>query len=436
MKKFFSSSIFILCLQLILAQSPDEALQTVISIDVRQKSLRNVMDEIEQKASVTFSYNNATINSDSIISILVLSGDLKEILKRIMPPNTSFIISSENIILYRTPPNEQENITKEELFDRPQKDTVFPDEGKKIFTADDSVPALRIKPYVIEKLNFLEPPRHDTLAMISLAPVLFETNNEEMWQKSILKRKETPDERTVFQNNLNLYGKRKLTTKFSVGSFFQILNESMQYNNFGIGGDSINKDNANIKNIITSSEKSLTSSRTGIIASVSFEYLKLTTGFALQKSRESYNYKNVLDSTTAKILTVSDTTGFSLIGKNTYNYLSIPLFFGYERKITENLTASGNIGIWINILNSSKGCYINLNTDLPYELNDLKTAPINKTKTDMAVDISLEYKLLRNISISFSTSYMHPTNSIFEKDYPVTKFKSAFGYSFALIRKF
>jgi hypothetical protein len=54
----------------------------------------------------------------------------------------------------------------------------------------------------------------------------------------------------------------------------------------------------------------------------------------------------------------------------------------------------------------------------------------------MAVDISLEYKPLRNISISFSTSYMHPTNSIFEKDYPVTKFKSAFGYSFALIRKF
>jgi hypothetical protein len=271
--------------------------------------------------------------------------------------------------------------------------------------------------------------------MISLAPVLFETNNEEMGQ-NILKRKEKPEIKTVLQNNSNFYRKRKFTTKFSVGSFFQILNESMQYNNFGISGDSINKDNANIKNIITSSEKSSTSNRIGIIASVTFDYLKLTTGFALQKSRESYNYKNVLDSATARLVTVSDTSTFSLVGRNTYNYLSVPLFFGYERNITGNLTVSGNIGIWANLLNSQKGCYVDLNTDLPHKIKDLKTAPINKIKTDMAVDISLEYKLLKNISVSFSTSYMYPTNSIFNKDYSISKFKSAFGYSFALIRKF
>ena len=437
--KYFLSILFILYLCDVFAQSQNEVLQMDINItNVRQKSFRNIMDKIEQKANITFSYNNSIINSDSIISILVFNGKLEDVLKKLMPPNISFILSSDNIILYRTPTKKQK-IKKQKAFNNDiqkvaSKKLVSRDE-KAMIVAKKSAPVLKIKPYVFADINLRTPEKleNDTLAMISLAPVLVNKNNEELSQKSILnsKKKRKSFRSIVRQNNINSYEKRKITMKYSIGLFFQVLNESMQYNNFGTSENS-----TKIKDIITSAEVSSRSNRTGIIASVTFDHLRLTSGLALQRSRKDYDYKNMLDSTTTNLINVPDTSGFSLVGKNNYNYLSIPLFVGYEWNITHNLTFNGNVGIWAKILNSQKGYYIDLNTEPPHEFKDLENATMHKLQTDIAVDISLEYKLFKKTSIFFSASYMLPTGSAYNNEYPVTKSKSALGYSFAIIQKF
>lgn len=110
--KYFLLILFFLMLQLALAQKHEEILNTEINIKAKQKSIGNILDQIEQKANVTFSYNNSVLDTDSVIGILVFKGKLKSILKKLMPPDISYIISSRNIIFYQSSKNKQEKKKK------------------------------------------------------------------------------------------------------------------------------------------------------------------------------------------------------------------------------------------------------------------------------------------------------------------------------------
>jgi len=421
----------------VLAQSENEILQMEISIaNVQQESFREVLDEIEQKANVSFSYNNSVINPDSIISILVFNGKLEDMLKKILPANTSFIISSENIILYKA---------QESKHNRPIKKVVRTDVTNKrlqslvtetekfVIEKSRMASVLKIKPYVLTDVKIWpqETNENDTLASVHLAPILLNASPEKLASKNALNN---PNKLSI-RRNTSTPKRRKPNGKgkinYAVGPFFQFLNESIQYNNFGTSGD-----NAQIVEIISSSEEKARSKRAGIMASVTFDHFRLTSGFALQKSTECYNYVGKLDTTTAHFISVPDTSGFSLRGTNTYNYLSIPLFVGYKGNITRKMSCIGQVGIWAKLLNSHKGYFINLNTKLPYRFKKFEDAPIKKLQTDIAANISLEYLLFNQVSISSSFSYILPTSSFFNNEYPVTKLKSAWGYSFAIIRKF
>ncbi|SHE37789.1 hypothetical protein SAMN05444274_101210 [Mariniphaga anaerophila] len=434
--RYFLIIAFVFFLQGVIAQPQNEVLQTDVTIRIQKKTFGKLIDEIEQKAKVTFSYNNSTINSDSVISVLIFNGKLEDVLKSILPENTSFTLNSNNIILYRTPSNGQKKAKNKEqpkvLRDAKKEETAINESKKEKKDKPASIPIIQIEPYIFTGLEVPATLNQDTLLQINLAPAQKGLEGNEKRMSSSLRRK---NKRTfqsgIFRNNTNYFsfpGRR--IVEYSVAPFYQIINESAKYNHFGAGESS-----AEVKSIITGSEEMLLSSRAGITASVSINQLKFTTGLALQKSNESYNYSS-LDTVSSELLFIPDTASFPRVGKNHYQYLSIPLLVGYSGQLTRTISIGGNIGIWGNFLNSRDGYYIDLSSEPPHQIKNLKDAPLNKFKMDVVADISLEYKIFRKTSISFSTSYMHPTGSVFNNEYPVSKSKSAFGYSFALIQKF
>jgi hypothetical protein len=432
--KFFLSILLLVSIKTLLAQSQNDAFQEQVNINVKQKSVQDVLENVEQETNIMFSYSNSTINSDSIISIFVFKGKLEGLLKKLLPSGTSYILNSNNIILYNSPLKEKKS-TEEKKSNNKSKAVVKNSSKEDKNTLDSNKMDLPpIRPFLIKKIELNSIEEDGELAtIISLSPILVKTINEEDLPHNIIDNKKTKKtyRKRGRQINTSFSRNKKATVEYSIRPFYQLIKETIQYKNFGIG-----ENDERIKAIINSSEENPRAFRTGILATVTSDNLRFTTGLAIYKSYEDYNYQPANDSIYSYLVSIPDTVGFVPAGKNMYRYFSVPLFIGYERNISSNFIVCGNIGAWFNKLNSYSGEYLDLDSGIPYKFSDLKNAPLNKIKTDLALDISVEYKVLKNTSISFSTSYIYPINSIFSDEYPVTKYKSAVGYSFTLIQKF
>lgn len=365
----------------------------IIDINIEQKSISEVIKEIELSSHINFSYNNSIINRDSIVN-LSFKGRLSELISILLPSGVSFISKKNNIILYKKKPT----------YKKRQKTNL----------------------HTIKKSK---EPKKDAILLNKLIPHEIKNPKIPSYINTEYKQPILPENIVSQKAKGNSTEKRsnKRNVKWEIASVYQILDESVKYKY------STPKETSEIVKAAASAEKSSRSKRKGITVSAVLFNIKITSGLTLEKRNECYNYKEFLEQYNTNNYTGN--TNLPLKGKNTYKYISIPLMIGYRKDITKRFSAGTNIGIWANILYSKKGFYIDTSKNFPY-LEFIKTGPLRNAKTDITADIMLEYNFLRKTYLSFSTSYIHPTSSIYDKNYNISKYISSIGYNFSIIYKF
>lgn len=431
MRYYFST--FLILVPFILWGQKDLASIT-LSIDIHQETIPAILNKIELKTEITFSYNHSLFDSKEKKSLLIHNATLKEALEKLMPPDIGFISNSGNIVLFRTSKKRIEsgggfNQKKgnqglktsppgiKDFVEKDLKEEIAhsgKEEGADLY--DDEIKDEIQERHNIEKLDFLRN------SFEEIKPVEYEGSRRVVdWNVS-----KTDDKIAIVRGNIARY-------------FFQPFYQfSLEFTNYSNGN--INQDWDSVKDVIAGGEKNIFSDRKGVLGIVSFDGFTISSGIGLMNSTESYHYKTSSspDETDIFIDTIDtpimdDTIGFSVIGKNQYNYLSFPIFVGYKWDITKKFFVGGESGLWINMLTSRKGRYVDVKSEFPYKIMNLGFAPLNKTRMEAVSDLYLGYEILDQLYATFSTSYSFFMGSEFKKDYPIRKNKTAFNFKFGLI---
>lgn len=433
--RYYFSTLFLILVPFILWGQKDLASIT-LSIEIDQETIPAILNEIEHKTEITFSYNNSLFDSKEKKSLLIHNGTLKEALEKLMPSDIGFISNSGNVVLYRDSRkriesggdfNQKNDIQGLKTSDLKTKDFVGKDLKEEIIHSEkEEEPGLFDEDGIkvetqdrqgVEKLDFLY-----RNSFKEVKSVEYEVNRGLIgWDMS-----KTDGKKEIVKDNM---------VRYFFQPFYQFSLEFSNYKNLNI-----NHDWDFIKDVLAGGEKNIFSDRKGVLGIVSFDGFTISSGIGLMNSAESYHYKTSSspDETDIFIDTIDtpimdDTIGFSVIGKNQYNYLSFPIFVGYKWDITKKIFVGGESGLWINVLTSRSGRYIDLESEIPYKIMDLSYAPLNKTRMEAVCDLYLGYEILDQLYATFSTSYSFFMGSEFRKNYPIRKNKSAFNFKFGLI---
>src|SRR5699024_2339477 len=82
--RYYFSTLFLILVRFILWGQKDLASIT-LSIEIDQDTIPAILNEIEHKTEITFSYNNSLFDSKEKKSLLIHNGTLKEALEKLMP---------------------------------------------------------------------------------------------------------------------------------------------------------------------------------------------------------------------------------------------------------------------------------------------------------------------------------------------------------------
>lgn len=441
--KFYFSIIFF-CFSVFIAQSQTEVLKTQIDLNIKHKTVQDILENIENNTNITFSYNNSIIHSDSTISTFVFNGNIEDFLNKLFPCDIKFSAVSNNIILYpyTTKQKRSENIAKVKI------------KGEKGILPNKQVPKSKlvsknIESAVPENNSFqtnlesyaINPIGQKTIT--SLEEKIYVENVTNLSFKlnvsstKVVSSNNTKSHKNKHRNNLrdnyknrktNFRQKTSINKNVSIALFYQILDEKIKYDNFSLG-----EDNDLLKEAITSSEKCSKSFRFGFKTIIDINNFRITSGIAFKESKEKFNYSDLSDSLRIALV---DTLSFISTGTNTYHYLSVPLLVGYQKQINKKISFNGNVGLWFNLLYERSGSFLNISESSSCSFEDLKNAPLKKVTTDLTTDLAIEYNIYKKFYINAGISYMYPLSSMFDDDYSITKLKTAVGYNFSLIYKF
>lgn len=431
-----SFSICFLIIFPFLASAQNDLSSVRLSIEAHQETVSAILRKIELKTKVSFSYNNALFDP-AVKKTLVHNGTLEDVLKKLMPADISFIANGGNIILYRDSRKkrsdrdygEKENIpdlqsahSEPEPSDQKdrQAESLQMEEKAESETFDEGDSDTGIEPRNHDIHNKeLDLLYRDTLTKIN--PVKHKI--ERSWIGEDMRRSNEREPEPV-----------KKSIHYSFSPFYQILAEFNRYDDFipDSKGDFIPE-------MLSEAEKNILSDRMGVLGTVSFGYLTITSGIGVLNSGESYHYKTLSTADekdifidTARFPIADDTLGFSVRGENRYRYFSFPVLAGYKWDVTEKMIIGGESGIWFNVLASRNGRYVDLESGIPYRITDLRAAPLNKILLRAALDVFVGYRIRDQVYATFSTSYLHPIGSVYTKGYPIHKNKTALAFKIGL----
>ncbi len=409
--RFFFVWLIICCLSLKNIQLPaqrnvDTCLKKTLYITVKNKPLRIVLKELEQKANIVFSYSNNTLNDDSLVSFNK-NASLEVILKNILPQKTDFIATENDIILFPRAIRQDSTITN--LNSSPEKTknqtptinnfiqevpTKISHKKNSVYFKD-SIKWSKISNLKSPDFPIPQPEIPSQIITNITSPIHFKKNK---WKVSF-----------------GLFYQKQIIDKIkwrlrSVPENYELVDAASQFYN-------LNSENYKISFV--------------------FQLTKgpwcFGTGLGRQEIKENYNYSPFFDHIVINAQKFYPTL---YEDSNNYKYLGFPVIIGYKKRVLSKLKLGLSLTGWTSILTSVNGMYINIDTSVPdfiasYSPIDSKSH-LNNLVNSLEFSFSVSYDILSRVNLEIAPSYITQINSDFSKNYMLHRTKKLFGNSFSI----
>jgi hypothetical protein len=396
-------------------------LDKLVTINAINKPLIEVLTEIERKTGVVFSYNSEIINKNELININIQNKPLKETLNSIFVNQPILFKDLGNqIVLYLDKSkvietlslsNEnKQNIVKTE---NPQireiiiNDTIYRYINTTSIKVYDTVRYVfydTIRPKEIKKPTFSI---DFGFSYLLNNPIIYPVSEQYLREAKIIKNAEK------FRYSYNIFalfnksfGKNSI---LSTGFIYSKITEKYNYN--------INETYTR-----TVYKKELIKH----LDSVNFT---IRTGGGKPGSGADttwYYYYSFIQGDRYLQYSKTDTLKLIADGINKYNFISIPIEYGFEKRINNKFSITTLTGTSIDILLAKNGTMLDARE---LQLVKLKEIPFIRFNISWMIDEKLNYYITPTSSLLFDISYKIGLQSQYSIDVPVRKMQQILGFS-------
>lgn len=405
-------AIFILLLSIILISiSFNLSSQNIItnkkySASFTNKNISEMLEELKKLTGLEFSYNSEIIPKDIISNFSATQKTIEEILTELFEgTNLKFKIIDNSILIYE--PRQQRSSEPNVIVSKDKKikileiyDTIITYQQDTLINVvydtiklvkEDTILIYDTVEYIIKKTK--EPALKWSIdlyggPLLSLYDIKPLISNDYYYSQEYKKALSLPLSYQI-GTGINLYYK-----KISVGS-------GIVYSHFRENIDF----NKNYYLYFTNSYFKDTSYLISITDTITYKLDDIP--------QNIYRDKAVMkNDSVEKFFTDSSLEILKINSKNKFNYIEIPLFFGYQFQLTEKIGLDINTGIISNFLFSAKGKTFHDTTIYDIDLNE-------HTRTNFSITFypSINYAINNNIHVFINLQYKKTLISIYKPSY-------------------
>lgn len=395
------------------SQNNKNILDTLITINFNNQRLKDALEQMEIQTRITFSYKSGLLKEDRIINKYFARERLEAVIKQLIADETISFNSVGRQIYFYIPRNTKFVPIKEEIVKEVQvpvyRDVIIRDTVTlvKYDTIRITNTIVQRDTIVLEKMVSAQRFSYSAFINQSLVNPGYKLKNDNFQMRyDDLREAET-------NGNASRFG---LMGTMDLGDYS--LSSGLGFSVFR------NKADYNFTSIITDSAKILgyytTHTKIKYFYTDSFT-ITIINPDSTKEVIVTYpdQYK---DSTVTKYIEniyKKDTVDFNYTGNNRFTYLTIPVYFGWEREIGETGLFFLNAGLLVDFLVSTKGKSLN---DSPYKqlvpISDLPLSPVNAS---VSLGGGYAYKLENDWYVYAKLNYDFQINSSFSNVYPIRK---------------